>query len=152
MAFTTFPIERVVMQKNSDLPASLQADQILVITPETENMIRPQIGSAGRKDARVDRGVTVVLWSRLNLDVAWQDQSFLLDTTYGLIPFENLVVNSLLTWIPMDSGQNVLAMPTRCQMITPPTSRNADWGSEALSVTYQYYRNVAQATIFPGAQ
>lgn len=155
MTFTGFPEERVVVQKhtNQQDPASLQADQVIVITAEGETPVRPQITSAGRRDARMDRRVTVTLWNRLNLDEAYQDYEFLLHTEFGLIPFENSVYNCLLTWVPTDGSNNVLAVPTRVEVITPPQTNRQDWGTESVAVVYQFYRDVGQAqNLFPGAQ
>lgn len=154
MTFTGFPIERVLIQKHTNLTdqASLQGDQVIVLTPELESMVRPQIKSAGRHDARVDRRVSVVGWNRLNTDVAFQDSDWLLQTTLGYLPFENAMINALLTWFPTDGGNNVLAVPTRCESIAAPATTRADWGSAAVSVNYQFYRDVSQAILFPGAQ
>lgn len=153
MAQLNFPVERVVVQKQRDTVdvASFQGDQYVVLKPDAEGMNRRQIQSAGRHDARVDRRVVVMGFSRLNLDVSNQDYSWLLDGVFGEQVFESSMINALMTWMPTDSGKNVLAVPTRCESITPPATGMADWGSAAVYVNYQMYRDVNQGNIFTGA-
>ena len=151
--FLQFPLYRVVLQKQGGplKLATLQADQYVVIRPEAESFNRRQIQSAGRTDARVDRAITFVCWSRLNLDYYAQDYSWLIDPHYGELYFEQAVKNALLTWIPTDSGNNVLAVPTRISEVTGAVSDQADWGHAEGRIWYQMYLDVNQANIFPGA-
>jgi hypothetical protein len=154
MAFTGFPIERVVMQKNTALTeqATLQGDQIIVICPQGEGMVRPQIQSAGRHDARVNRQITITGWNRLNTDVSFQDQDWLLSTAYGYMPFESAMMNALVCWFPQNGSQDILAVPTRCESISAPQTTRDDWGAASVAVNYQLYRALNQQVIFPGAQ
>jgi hypothetical protein len=152
----SFPPERVLMRKHATdslKPATLQADQYVVIRPEEEVAIRPQITSAGRHDGRYNRRVTVVAWSRLNIDYANQDYSWLTDPNLGELQLEKAIMNALLTWIPINGNNDVLAIPGRVEQITAPVGDYPeDWGHSDFSIVYQMYRNVNQAVIFPGAQ
>lgn len=152
-AMLQFPTYRVVIQKHGGplRIASLQADQYVVLRPEDEAYNRRQIQSAGRQDGRVDRGVSVVCWSRLNLDYHAQDYSWLLNPDYGEMDFENAVRNAVLTWIPTDSNNNVVAIPTRILNLTAAVTDVADWGHAEFRLNYQMYVDVNQGNIFPGA-
>src|SRR5271165_3559162 len=103
--FLGFPIERVIMLREGQSPdeASLQGDFVLMLRPEGENTNRRQVQAAGRHDHRVDRRVSWITWTRLNIDYSGQSYSWLTDPKLGHGQFENAVRNSLATWLVKDS-------------------------------------------------
>jgi hypothetical protein len=151
--FLDFPPERVIMLRDGQdiQDASFQGDFVVMIRPGGEQTVREQVRAAGRHDHRVDRAITWICWTRLNVDVPGQSYSWLTDPALGNTQFENAVKNCLAVWMPVDVNNNVLAIPGRLSDVAPPVKDRADWGHSQGTWWIQMYLDLAQSPIFPGA-
>jgi hypothetical protein len=148
MAVTGFPEERVVLLARADVPYHAQADQYVRIWPRSQTTQGPIVQGAGRLDARVVRRVSVCLWTRLALDEADRDNSWLLHATLGHLDAEHKLFDALLGFHPEDADGNWLCYED-CRVVAAaePSKDRAEpeWGKSEVDVEVPYVLDLNQS-------
>jgi len=108
------------LQTVTDLPVNLirivargqtprfQGDQDILLRPGDVSWDKGFDSGSGRVCAIIRRPLLVHIRTRFDVDMSDQDDSRLLDATYGHIPLEETVCNALLDFLPADDSSNLL--------------------------------------------
>lgn len=108
VSVTGLPAVRVKIITNRSHVPYLQAEQMLFVRPGRWISPRSQKDGEGRVVGRSYRYLNILVVDRVALDAVDEDEIRLTDTTYGLIPLADKVLDALDQFWPEDSSQNVL--------------------------------------------
>jgi hypothetical protein len=123
-AVTTFPAERCGASQTGD-PETFQrqADQFILVRAGPQRPDPHCFTGRGRADPVFMRKVTVVLWTRANLDEIGRDLIHLTDAVLGHFPAEALLWDALSLFQPTDSNQNwLISQPITTGPCTEPVA------------------------------
>jgi len=119
----------------------VNAERLVGLRPTGETPAEG-IDGGGRYVNRRRRTMDVVLYSRMWLDETNVSTEMLTKASLGHFTFEDLVVNVLEDWFPLDREGNAISEPVAClDWLTPARDRkDAGWVSSRLEVAFVYSR------------
>lgn len=141
------PRERIVI-------TAADAEDVEHVNAEQDVLLRamgesPEAGieGGGRYVNRRKRTLEVVLRTRLWVDEAHTDTKRLTDASLGHWALEDLVVDALEHWFPLDSAGDALSEPVECKGISMPRKDRKDkgWISSRLDASFVYLRDLTLA-------
>lgn len=104
MDVLSWPAERVLLMDPDQSAYHHQADQYLLLWPDSSSPDLPILEGAGRVDARASERIMVVLRTRLSLDEATSKQLWLTDATgLGHLHTRHLIWDALINFQVTDA-------------------------------------------------
>ena len=124
------------------------ADKILILVPQQLGRDAVVSDGSGRIMTALKRQLWVQCVCRLALDTIDDGTQFFTNTSYGLIPFEEQVLNALVEFQPINSAGTALTIePIKFIGGVPPTQEveSVGWGQETLAFEITYAPALNQA-------
>lgn len=137
---TSFPSERIKITAKRQW-ARYQNDQVLFVIPQGITRTAAVADGSGRIMTQVERQVWVQCAVRLALDTVDSGEYWFTDETLGLIALEEMVLDALTEWKPVDTSQNALTIePVKFLGAVPPTQEveMPGYGQETLAFNIIY--------------
>jgi len=145
MKYVGLPPERCYFVALDDPhPAHPQAEQYVTLALGSMRVKQSVIRGAGRSDARCVQDVRITGWCRVALDEAGKADVFLLDSKRGIIAFRRAIINAILTLVPVDATQNVLALPVRVRgsIGAGQSPDDPEWGKVELTAEVEWEEDI----------
>lgn len=125
-----------------------QADRQLILIPQSIGRDAVVSDGSGRIMTALRRQLWVQLVNRLALDTIDDGTQFFQNATYGMIPFEEHVLNALVEFQPVNSSGTALTIePMKFMGGVPPTQEveSVGWGQETLAFEICYAPPLTQS-------
>jgi hypothetical protein len=144
-----FPQERVLPDARDDDESEgpTKADQYVLIRVSPGRVVKASFVGTGRVASRMERDITVTLWTRLAADEQRSDAEWLSHPSIGHLQAEHKLWDALLGFQPVDDdGDWIVAAPIVPESVDAPKKarRRKGWGHSSVRFTVEFVLDLDQ--------